>query len=46
VRNVGVADFVLYLHLLGQRAQARAKDNAGSGLEILGAGLNEGNGFG
>ena len=44
VRNVGVVDFVLHLHLLGQRAQAGAEDDAGFGLKVLGVGLDVGGG--
>ena len=46
MRNVGVADAVGHFHFLGQRPQARAQDDAGSRLEVIGVSLDVGGGFG
>ena len=36
VRDIGVVDFVDDFHFVGQRAQSRAKDDAGFGLKTRG----------
>jgi hypothetical protein len=46
IGDVSVADFVLDFHFPRQCAQASAEDDACSRLEVIGVGLNVGDGFG